>query len=123
MAAAITVTGKFVNDFNFYCERAGIVGRELQQLKDAVRRDFETVGAWVTEMAAVYRFMDETWGYMPPVSYCEGYLASKGWWPADETIFQRWAPLLLVRLCAMAAGVIPAPDQTAPPSADPPVAA
>lgn len=110
MAAPITVTGKFVNDFAFYCERAGIVGREQQQLREAVRRDFATVGAWVEEMAAVYRFMDETWGYVPPVEFCEGYLASRGWWPADETIFKRWSILLLVRLCAQAAGVIPGPD-------------
>lgn len=124
MAAPIVVTGKFVNDFNFYCERAGIVGPELQRLREAVRRDFETVGAWVTEMAAVYRFMDETWGYVPPVQFCKGYLASKGCWPADETIFERWGILLLVRLCAQAAGVIPWPaEQTAPPSADPPAGA
>jgi hypothetical protein len=120
MAAAITVTGKFVKDFEFYCARAGILGREQQQLRDAVRRDFATVGTWVAEMADVYRFMDETWGYMPSVEYCQGYLAARGWWPEDETVFQRCGILLLVRLCAQAAGVIP-PDasQTRLPSPDP----
>lgn len=120
MAAPITVTGKFANEFAFYCGRAGIVGAEQQRLREAVRHDFETVGAWVSEMAAVYRFIDETWGYMPTSQLCEGYLASKSWWPADPTIFQRCGILLLARLCAAAAGVIPWPaEQTEPPAADP----
>jgi hypothetical protein len=120
MAAPIAVTGKFVNDFSFYCARAGIFGREQQQLKDAVRRDFDGVGGWVTEMAAVYRFMDETWGYVPPVAYVKGFLASRGWWPDDETVFERWGILLLVRECARAAGVIPSSlARIEPPPPDP----
>lgn len=120
MAAPITVTGKFANDFDFYCQRAVIHGAEQQRLREAVRRDFGPMSVWVTEMAAVYRFIDSTWGYMPTPELCEGYLASKLWWPADPTIFKRWGILLLARLCAQAAGVIPADgEQTTPPAADP----
>lgn len=116
MVAPITVTGAFVNSFNFYCDRAGIVGPDLQRLRDAVRADFETVGTWVMEMAEVYRFIDRTWGYMPTPALCQGYLATLRWWAEDESIFQRCGILLLVRLCAQVAGVIPA-DRTAQPSA------
>lgn len=106
MAAPITVTGKFANDFAFYCARAGIVGREQQQLREAVRRDFDAVGAWVTEMAAVYRFVDKTWGYMPSPELCEGYLAHLGIWPDDPTIFKRYGILVLAKMCAEAAGAL-----------------
>lgn len=114
MAAPIVVTGAFANDFAFYCQRAGIVGAEQQRLRDAVRADFATMGAWVTETVAVYRFCDEVWGYLPSAELCQGYLASKGWWPEDDTIFTRLGPLLLAKLCAQAAGVIPWPAEPAP---------
>jgi hypothetical protein len=120
MAAPIRVTGAFVNDFNEYCERAGLTGPERERLRQDVRADFATVGGFISETVSVYRFCDETWGYLPTPRLCEGYLASKGWYPEDPTIFQRCGILLLAKLCAQAAGVISWPDgQTAPTSADP----
>jgi hypothetical protein len=120
MPAPIKVTGAFVNDFNFYCDRAGIIGPERERLRQDVRADFATVGGFISETVAVYRFCDKTWGYLPSPAYCEGYLASKGWFPADPTIFQRWGILLLAKLCAQAAGVIPWLDgQIAQPPEDP----
>ena len=120
MAAPITVTGKFVNEFNEYCQRLGLTGPERERLRQDVRRDFAAVGGFISETVAVYRFCDETWGYLPTPRLCEGYLASKGWWPADPTIFQRCGVLLLAKLCAQVAGVIPWPaGQTEQPLADP----
>jgi hypothetical protein len=117
MAASITVPATFMADWQLFCERAGLDRIEQQRLREQVRADFATVGAWVAETAAVYRFCDATWGYMPTAELCEGYLWSKRWWPADPTIFKRYGILLLARLCAQVAGAIPA--QTAPQAADP----
>lgn len=108
MAKAIRVPAGFREDFDFYCNRAGIVGAEREFLRDEVRKDFETVGRWVMECATLYRFIDETWfGAMPTPEMCKGYLASKGVFYEDESIFQRYGILLQVRLCARAAGVLP----------------
>lgn len=117
MAASITVPVSFPGDFAFYCERAGLDRQEQQRLREQVRADFASVGAWVAECAAVYRFCDATWGYMPTPELCEGYLSYKRWWPADPTIFKRYGILLLARLCAQVAGVLPM--QTAQPVEDP----
>jgi hypothetical protein len=119
VAAPITVPGAFVRDFNEYCERTGLTGPERERLRQEVRRDFATAGGFISETVAVYRFCDEVWGYLPSPAYCEGYLAARGWFPADPTIFQRMGVLLLAKLCAQVAGVIPWPDgQTGQPSAD-----
>ena len=105
--AAITVPASFVHDFNYYCDRAGLNNAERGDLRMAIREDFETVGKHVSEMAATYRFCDEVWGYVPSAEICKGYLASLRWWAEDETIFTRWGPLLLARLCAEVAGKLP----------------
>ena len=100
MAAPITVSAQFKADFQFYCERAGLDHREQNTFKDAIRADFATVGAWVSETAEVYRFCDAKWPHgMPTARLCEGYLASLRWWPADPSIFARWGIVRLVRLC------------------------
>lgn len=114
MAAPIKVGHAFVADFNFLCQRLEIVGPEETRLREDVRRDFDTVGAWVSETAAVYRFCDEVWGALPTAELCQGYLKSKGWWPADETIFTRYGIMLLAKLCAMVAGAVPWPAEPAP---------
>lgn len=107
MAAPIQVPVGFKEEFRFYCERAGYDGREVSWLRDQVRADFETVGRWVQEQARLYRFIDDTWfGDMPTPAMCEGYLASKGLFYADETLFKRLGILLQVRMCARAAGVL-----------------
>lgn len=117
MAASITVPASFIGEFEYLCGKMRIDRMEQQRLREQVRADFATVGAWVTETAAVYRFCDATWGYLPTPELCEGYLWSKRWWAADPTIFQRYGVLLLARLCAQVAGALPA--QTTPPAADP----
>lgn len=100
MAAPIVVSPQFKADFEFYCWRAGLDHREQQSFKDAIRADFEIVGAWVSETAEVYRFCDAKWPHgMPTSSQCEGYLAQLGWFPADPSIFSRWGIMRLVRLC------------------------
>ena len=97
--ASIIVPKTFVADFSFFCERAGLDRLEQQQLREAVRADFEGIGAHIAETAAVYRFCDSTWGCVPTVKLMRGYLASLDWYPADETIFERFGPLLLALLC------------------------
>lgn len=107
MAAPIQVPAGFKADFNYYCERAGIVGREEALLRNAVRADFDTVGPWVQECAALYRFVDATWGgVMPTPELCIGYLASKGLFYDDEAPFKRLGILLQVKMCARAAGAL-----------------
>lgn len=105
MTAPINVPVGFKEDFRFYCERAGITGREESWLRDAVRADFDTNGRWVQECATLYRFVDDVWGgEMPTPDLCKGYLASKGKFYEDETIFDRLGILLQVKMCARAAG-------------------
>lgn len=106
MAATITVPADFPGQFLYLCGKMGLDRIEQQRLREQVRADFAAVGAWVAETAAVYRFCDETWGYVPSAELCQGYLASKRWWPADEMIFKTMGPMLLARLCAQVAGVI-----------------
>lgn len=108
MAAPIQVLVGFREEFNFYCERAGIVGHEREWLRNQVRVDFDTIGKWVQESAALYRFIDETWfGEMPTSDLCQGYLASKGQFYEDATLFARLGIMLQVKMCARAAGVLP----------------
>jgi len=107
MAAPIQVPAGFKAEFAYYCARAGIVGREEAVLRNAVRADFDTVGRWVQESAALYRFVDATWGgYMPTPELCLGYLASKGQFYEDEALFKRLGILLQVKMCALAAGAL-----------------
>lgn len=107
MAYAITVPAEFHGQFALFCERAGLDRVEQNRLRDQVRTDFAGLGAHISETAEVYRFCDEVWGYVPSAQLARGYCASKGWWPADETIWMRGAPLLLAKLCAQVAGRIP----------------
>lgn len=123
MGARITVPATFMADWELFCARAGLDRFEQQDLREQVRADFATVGAWIIETAAVYRFCDATWGYVPTPELCQGYLASKFWWPADETIFKRMGIMLLARLCAQVAGAIPGDPRTAQSLADPAAAA
>lgn len=110
----ITVPVTFAADFEYLCTCMGLDRLEQQHLREQVRADFATVGAWVTETAAVYNFCFTTWGYVPSAELAEGYLASKRWWPADPTIFKRLGPMLLARLCAQVAGAVPWPAEPAP---------
>lgn len=108
MAAPIQVPVGFREEFNFYCDRAGIVGQEREWIRNQVRVDFDTVGKWVQESAALYRFIDVTWfGEMPTSDLCQGYLESKGLFYEDEALFKRLGILLQVKMCARAATALP----------------
>ena len=107
--ASISVPATFMADWNLFCLRAGLDRLEQNRLRDQVRADFAGLGAHIIETAAVYRFCDATWGYVPSAELARGYLASLRWWPADPTIFQRLGPMLLAKLCAQVAGAIPGP--------------
>ena len=119
MAAPINVPSGFKADWNLVCDHYGYSGREMSMLRNAVRENFDTVGAWVQATAKVLRFCQETWGSMPTPDLCRGFLASKGQFPADDTIFKRWGIVLLARLCADAAGVFSADDAAASPRTPP----
>lgn len=106
MAAPIQVPAGFKADFNYYCERAGIVGREQAMLRNEVRADFDTVGRWVQECAKVYRFADSRWGGLPSSEQCQNFLASRGMFYEDETLFERLGIFLQVKMCARAAGAL-----------------
>lgn len=97
--ASITVPATFMADWNYFCDRAGLDRFEQGALREDVRRDFATVGGWVVETAAVYRFCDATWGRLPTPELCRGYLASLRWFAEDETIFVRCGVLVLAKLC------------------------
>lgn len=99
MAAPISVPRGFKADFAFYCERAGIVGHEQMDLRNAVREDFDGVGGMVQRMAAAYRFADATWGGLPTPEQCEVFMVKRGLYPVDETVFRRCGILLLVDMC------------------------
>ena len=111
MSAPITVPAGFHDDWRLFIERAGLDRVEENQLRAAVRADLAGVGGHILETAAVYRFCDETWGYLPSAQLARGYCASKRWWPADDALFERLGPLLLGKLCAQVAGAIPWPAQ------------
>jgi hypothetical protein len=110
MAGAIAVSQAFMADWQLFCERAGLDRREQAELRQAVREDFATVGAHISETAEVYRFCDDVWGYVPDARLARGYCASKGWYAADENIWMRFGPLLLAKICAQVAGRIPWPE-------------
>lgn len=105
--ATITVSAAFVADFKYLCEHDGLTRFEEQALRESIRADFETMGPWVTETVRLYRFMHETWLRLPRPEWCRGYMASRGFFPADDSVFQRFGIMLLVRMCAEIAGVIP----------------
>lgn len=109
--STISVPAGFLADWNLFCARAGLDRFEQQRLRERVRADFGGLGAHISETAAVYRFCDATWGFVPSAELARGYCASKRWWPADETIWTRLGPLLLARLCACVAGAIPWPAE------------
>lgn len=112
----ITVPSKFIEDFSLFCERAGLDRLEQQRLREQVRADFAGLGAHIAETAAVYRFCDATWGYVPSAELMRGFLASRRWWPADEAIFTTMGPMLLARLCAKVAGALPSPEAPGAPT-------
>lgn len=109
MAAAITVPAGFVEDFKFFCERAGLDVNEQHQLRHKVREDFARVGAHITETAAVYRFCDIHWRGLPSADQAQAFCAVFGWKPDDDGMFKRLGPLLLGKLCAQVYGVVPWP--------------
>lgn len=109
MAAPITVPATFKAEFDEFCRRLEMTTVEIANMRQDIRADFATVGAWVTETVMVYRFCDATWGTLPTPDLCEGYLASKGWWPADPLMFKKMGIMLLAKLCAQVGGAIPAP--------------
>lgn len=110
MAEAIAVPASFHDDWSLFVTRAGLDRIEQNRLREQVRADFAGLGAHISEMAAVYRFCDETWGYVPSAELARGYCASKRWWSSDEMIWKRGAPLQLAKLCAQVAGTIPWPE-------------
>lgn len=111
MARKIRIPLGFREDFDFYCDRAGLDAAEREEMRDAVRADFKNVGGWIVEAAAVYRFCDRLWGGEPTLDQVREYVRSVGWSPADPTIFDRFGIMLLARVCASVAGVIPMPEE------------
>ena len=119
MAAPIAVPAGFRRQFDLVCSHFDYTARETNTLRNAIRENFETMGPWVQATAKVIQFCYDTWGGMPTPDLCRGFLASKGQFPADDTIFNRWGILLLATLCADAAGVFTADDAAASPRTPP----
>jgi hypothetical protein len=105
MVAPINVPAGFVQDFDLYCDRSRLTDWEKGKLRDQVRADFEAWGPVIQRTAAIYRFVDETWGGIlryvdfPPARYAEGFLAGLGWFPADPEMFERCGPMLIFGVC------------------------
>jgi hypothetical protein len=95
----IVVPKSFVDDFNFVMAHYGVIGCDSDDIRKSVRAHFNTDSVWVTETAALLRWMTATWRGMPTPDLCRGYMAACRHWPADDTVFQRWGILLLVREC------------------------
>lgn len=110
---AITVPASFVEDFKFFCARAGLDQMEQNQLRHQVRADFAGLGAHITETAAVYRFCDKNWGGLPTAELARGFCAVFKWYPEDDGLFNRLGPLLLGKLCAQVYGAVPWPAPAA----------
>lgn len=108
MAAPIAVPAGFRRQFELVCSHFNYTSRETSTLRNAIRENFETMGPWVQSTAKVIEFCYDTWGGMPTADLCRGFLAARGQFPADDTIFARWGILLLATLCADAAGVFSA---------------
>lgn len=110
MARKITVPQGFHADFAYYCDRAGLDAGEREEMRQAVRSDFEQVGKFVMRAATVYRFCDRQFGGVPTLEQVREYLKSRCWSPSDENIFMRYGPLLLAEVCAAVGGHLPMPD-------------
>lgn len=109
MAAMINVPASFIDDWRYFCKCAGLDSVEQNQLRQQVREDFDRVGAHIVETAAVYRFCNEKWGGLPTSYRARAFCGARHWWPADDGLFDRLGPLLLGKLCAQVAGVVPWP--------------
>lgn len=105
MTTSITVPAGFIVAFNEYCDRADMDAHEREALRQAVRADFLRVGGWVQECAAVYRFIDATWGREPTWQMCCSYLAQFRIFLREGEV-KRTGILLLARECALAQGPI-----------------
>ena len=108
MAGRITVTAEFMADFKTVSQFYGWDSHEEAEIRSQIRENFSELSLWITETAIILRWAFETWMRLPRPEWCRGYLASRGIFYEDETIFQRCGILVLVRLCAEAAGVLPA---------------
>jgi hypothetical protein len=114
MAKTITVPASFVDDFKYFCERAGLDRMEQDELRAQVRADFAGLGAHITETAAVYRFCDKHWGGLPTAELARGFCAVFKWYAdGDEGMWTRLGPLLLGKLCAQVYGAVPWPKPPA----------
>jgi hypothetical protein len=102
---AITVPAGFVADFDLYCERSRMDRRDSIAMRDIVRADYASWAPIIRRAAAVYRFVDATWGRMPTAAQCESYMASLRHFP-DPTAFTHCGIGLLIEKCAELAGVI-----------------
>lgn len=112
----IPVPPGFLADFDLYCERSRMNRWEADDFRHVVRANYDAWAPVIRRAAAVYRFVDETWGptlgkgRMPTAALCEGYMASHGYF-MDPSAAKCCALGLLLDKCAELAGVI---DQPAP---------
>lgn len=108
MTDPISVPNGFKDDFDLVCDRAGMDWRDKNEYRDMVRLDFAVLGAHIQEQAAIYRYCDSVYGVgvLPTPAQCEAFLARKGRYPEDGTIFRRWGIMLLARECAIVAGAL-----------------
>lgn len=102
---AIKVPVGFKDEFNFFCQHAGIEGEEMEFLRDEVRRDFDTVGNWVIQSAKTCRFIDQTWGAMPTPQQCREYLVAAGY-EFDQDRLPGMGIMLQARLCMEASRAV-----------------
>jgi len=107
----IRVPPEFVADFDLYCERAGMDRWDADDFRVVVREDYEAWAPVIRRQAAVWRFVDETWGpcigkgRLPPMRLIEGYMASRGYFP-DPSAFKCCGLGILLEKCAELAGAI-----------------
>ena len=71
----IVVPKSFVDDFNFVMAHYGVIGCDSDDIRKSVRAHFNTDSVWVTETAALLRWMTATWRGMPRA----GSTAASGW--------------------------------------------
>lgn len=78
MTATIKVSREFKNDFNEYCKLYDMNSEECDAMRNAVRANFDVVGAWITRQIAVYKWMVSIWGKNPEVEWLDNYLLKNG---------------------------------------------
>lgn len=108
MAGRIVVSADFMADFKTVSQFYGWDSHEESEIRSQIRENFSDLSHWITETAAILRWAYETWMRLPRPEWCRGYLESHGIYLEDETAFQRCGILVLVRMCAEVAGVVPA---------------